>query len=208
MRGEPRERTEVGKRHSLEARLRTLLTPDRIDRALPHVARGLEKYWWLQSELHRCDVAIDREYQRRFVGFYRVRRNAPWREAFFRLLESGKSKPPTINHVLKHMHAVAGRIEASFASKLIATIDPGMPVIDSVVLKNLGETLPLRTDKRRIEGVATLHRRLAEGYGAFLKTSDGRRLVERFTAEYPAFPVTKTKMLDLVLWQSRERPRR
>ena len=35
-----------------------------------------------------------------------------------------------------------GRIEASFASKLVATINPRMPVVDRIVLKNLYWRLP------------------------------------------------------------------
>ena len=58
-----------------------------IDQALPRVLAGLQKYGWLQTELRRRDVSRDREYQKRFNGFYRVRRNAQWQQAFYTMLE-------------------------------------------------------------------------------------------------------------------------
>jgi hypothetical protein len=114
------------------------LTSEQIESALPRVERGLRKYWWLQSELAKREVVTDQEYQRIFVGFYRVRRNAAWRQAFFRLLQEAMTSRPTITRVLRRIHEATGRIEASFASKLVATIDPDLPVIDAVVLGNLG----------------------------------------------------------------------
>ena len=58
-----------------------------INRALLKVGPGLAKYCWLQAELRQRDVANDAEFQRRFNGFYIVRRNLKWRQVFFRQLE-------------------------------------------------------------------------------------------------------------------------
>ena len=109
-----------------------------IERALPRVECGAGEYRQLQSELRDRDVSRDHDYQRRFVGFYRVRRDARWRDAFFQMLQSCKSQPLTIEAVLHRLHEATGQVEASFASKLVATINPNLPVIDSVVLRNLG----------------------------------------------------------------------
>jgi len=68
-----------------------------IDEALPRVSTGLRKYEWLQAELYRRDVSRDREYQTRFNGFYRVRRNTKWQHAFYRILEQGKSNQPCLS---------------------------------------------------------------------------------------------------------------
>src|SRR5262245_53339545 len=105
-----------------------------IDSALPRIAPGLQKYCWLQEQLLKRDVSSDPEYQRRFVGFYRVRRELAWRESFFELLESRKTQGLQFSEGLRRLADATGRIEASFASKLVASIDPDQPVIDSVVL--------------------------------------------------------------------------
>jgi hypothetical protein len=176
----------------------------KIEKALPKVAAGLHKYWWLQAELAQRDVSHDGEYQRRFNGFYRVRRHAQWRRAFFEVLESSKSAPVSITVVLTRLHETTSRIEASFASKLVATIDPSQPVIDSVVLGNLGLRLPNGEPAERIRRIAKLYDRLAHCFSQFLATAEGRQLIARFSAAYPAFPISETKMLDLVLWQTRD----
>ena len=106
---------------------------------------------------------------------------------------------------------MAGRVEASFASKLIATLDPSQPVIDSKVFRILRLSLPPRTETtdRRIDGVVARRDELASGYAAFLKTETGRFLVRRFREQYPRTGLTEVKMLDLILWKAErtDRPR-
>jgi hypothetical protein len=175
--------------------------------ALRSAGRGLEKYVWLQSELRHRDVSRNREYQTRFTGFYRVRRNARWRSEFFTMLEREKSRRPDFNEVLRSLHARTGRVEASFASKLVATVEPSEPVIDSVVLRNLGLALPPRGETAdRLTRIVQLHEALRKAYRSFLKSPQGRQLVERFRDAFPNTPVADVKMLDLVLWQTRRRP--
>jgi hypothetical protein len=148
-------------------------------------------------------VSSDSEYRKRFGGFYRVRRNASWRDTFFQILERGKSAPLTFGEALRALQAGTGKVEASFASKLVATLDPVQPVIDSVVLKNLGFKLPAAASADRVSEIEGLHRRLGEVYLEYLSSESGRDLVKRFRESYPDAQVTETKMLDLVLWQSR-----
>jgi len=182
------------------------LNAELVARALPLVADGLQKYQRIQRELHRCDVSTNTDFQRWFGGFYRVRRNARWRQQFFTMLEAGKARPTEFVEVLRELQKRTGRIEASFASKLVATLDPSQPVIDSIVLHNLGLALPpVSTSKeRRIERIASLHQQLRDTFSDLLASPDGRALVDQFSAMYPNAGITKPKMLDLVLWQSRD----
>ena len=178
------------------------LTQAAIDDALPRVRPGLDKYLVLQTRRDSCDVRRDREYRRRFNHFYRVRRGEEWQGKFYSLLERSKTKPASFADILTALHRATGRYEASFASKLLATIDPEMPVIDSIVLRNLNLKLPTGS-ARRLEQLAVLHRELNARFREFLTTDAGRYLVTRFRAEYPDANITEIKMLDLVLWQTR-----
>jgi hypothetical protein len=179
------------------------LTHDQIDAALPAVGPGLAKYLSIQDRLGRCDIRNDGEFRQLFNGFYRVRRGQDWQDAFYGLLERAKHEPTTFAEVLAALRRATGRWEASFASKLLATVDPDMPVIDSVVLGNLALRLPAYGSARREAGIIELHARLAAMFREFLSTKAGRRLVRRFREEYPDADVAETKMLDLVLWQTR-----
>jgi hypothetical protein len=101
------------------------------------------------------------------------------------------------------LHRSTGRYEASFASKLVATVDPDLPVIDSIVLRNPQLRLSTHTAPQRISRIVELHAGLVTWFTAFLETETGRYLVERFRAEYPDAHITETKMVDLILWQTR-----
>jgi hypothetical protein len=182
----------------------TRLDEATLERVLPLVRPGLDKYCWLQTSLPRTDVAHDRAFQKRFNGFYRVRRGAVWQSAFYTLLEQQKSQPQSFTRVLRALYAATGRIEASFASKLAATVDPDQPVIDAFVLTNLGLRLPhVRSLEERLEGIDVLRLRVARIFADYLSSEMGRYLVTRFEEFYPDRHLTKVKMLDLILWQSR-----
>ncbi len=172
--------------------------------ALPLIRRGLEAYLWLQANLLDRDVSADVEYQRRFAGFYRIRYGMEWRRHFFSMLEERKRLPVAFGSVLRDLHAATGRVEASFASKLAATIDPSLPVIDSVVLRNLGLRLPKSSDPGRLEGIVHLHAALHGIMSGYLTSPAGEGLVAKFMAAYPNACISPMKMLDLILWQTRE----
>lgn len=112
--------------------------------------------------------------------------------------------------MLERLHAATGQFEVSFASKLAATIDPNLPLIDSLVLRNLGlklpqPSLPLAS---RVAAAARLHREILQSYTAFLGTAQGRSTLKAFKAKFPQPEITDVKALDLMIWQSRDDTKR
>jgi hypothetical protein len=101
-------------------------------------------YLSLRAEAFECDIASDAgaAFQRKFNGFYGVRRNARWRAEFYGLFEEAKGSQAApgelFSLVLERIYVATGRVEASFASKLVATLFPAAPIIDSVVRGFLG----------------------------------------------------------------------
>ena len=118
------------------------LTEEQIQIALSRLEHGLTKYLWLQRQVKLCDVSANEEFQRCFSGFYRMRRNSEWRMGFFALLESSKLNGIGFPEALREIHHRCGMVEASFASKLVATLDPSKPVIDKFVLEYFAMRLP------------------------------------------------------------------
>lgn len=179
------------------------LAREQIEAALPKVAPGLGKYVWLQGKVGEdATFHQDREFRRKYNGFYRVRRESAWQDVYYALMARAKSERLRFDVVLDRLHRATNRVEASFSSKLIATIDPFSPVIDSRVLKNLGLCLPYSTDPNRVGEILALYRQMASLYEAYLQTAEGRYLVEKFRAMYPNAGITEVKMLDFVLWQT------
>ncbi|MEM1416869.1 MAG: hypothetical protein AAGH15_18370 [Myxococcota bacterium] len=174
-----------------------------VQEALSRVEPGLARYQWIQANFARTDARIDRDFRRRFNGFYRVRRNKAWQAVFYAELEREKRERRGFEAVLRSLNAELGRVEASFASKLVATVDPREPVIDSLVLRNVGMRLPAPGSARRLDGVVAVHRALADWYAAALVRPVGVAALRAFDATYPDADLTPLKKLDLILWQLR-----
>ncbi len=180
------------------------LTKAQIDAALPKIKKGLQQYLWLQSKVAGHHDSDDTEFRRKYNHLYKIRRAPAWQHVFYGLMARAKKEHLEFQVVLDALRQSTGRVEASFASKLLATMNPALPVIDSVVLKNLGMRLPSASEPDRILKVCKIHKRLAECFQDFLESDNGQYLVEAFKREYPNARVTETKMLDLVLWQTRD----
>lgn len=172
--------------------------------ALNNASDGLESYQWIQSRVRHCNVSRDTDFQRRFNGFYRVRRNAKWRQSFYALMEAKKEAGIDFPEILRSLRKSTGQLEASFSSKLAATLDPGLPVIDRFVLGNFGLKLPYWQSTDRESRVIKVCEDLRVAYDRLMMTEIGKMVEELFDRRYPeAASIPTIKKLDLVLWQSR-----
>lgn len=180
------------------------ITSEQLAGALPKVQPGLKKYWVIQQKV-KLDTSgfTDPDLRRSYNGFYRVRRGEPWQSIYFDLMQQAQIKGYGFSQVLRELHKSTGRFEASFASKMAATLDTTQPVIDSVVLKNLACKLPSASAPDRMQKIESLHRELRESFQSFLAKAEGKNLVVSFKAAYPTFTISEEKMVDLVLWQMR-----
>jgi hypothetical protein len=179
------------------------LTEQEIATALARIPDGLAKYQWIQDRVWRCDVTRDTSFQTRYNGFYRVRRGGGWRAGYFGIMQQAKSTGITFGQALRTLLAPSGRIEASFASKLVATLDPDTPVIDRFVLSNFGLRLPYPTALERERKTVAIYEELCARYEAVLRSRIGRLICARFSEQFPMAAISDLKKIDLVLWQHR-----
>ena len=165
------------------------------------ISAGLAKYLSIMEHLHYTDVSIDRDFQKAFNGYYRMRQRSPeYYKAFFLLLEQQKeNKEITFNDILCQLHETTGIVTPSFSSKLLATIRPEMPVWDQFVLKNLGLKAPYCSDKNRISKTVLLYESICNWYF----TGDAQEKLSWFNMNFPEVSISDTKKIDLVLWQTR-----
>jgi len=179
------------------------LTRDEIQNALSRLGDATGTYLWLQRQVKLRDVRTNEEFQRCFTGFYRVRRNFEWRSAYFDLLESSKVKGIAFPEALKEISRRTHRIYASFASKLVATLDPSKPVIDKFVLKHFELRLAYWGSPDRETKTIDRYYDLCEKYSAFVQSPTGKMIRELFDSRYPNPEISELKKVDLVLWQIR-----
>ena len=78
------------------------LTQTQIKASISRIEIPLRKYVWIQEQFIRTlDPQKDSEFRTRFNGFYRVRRNLKWQDAFYGLMGELRGKSTDIKSVLK-----------------------------------------------------------------------------------------------------------
>jgi hypothetical protein len=179
------------------------LTEEQVQIALNRAERGLSKYLRLQSQVHLCDVSRTEEFQRLFSGFYRVRRDSRWKLEYFKLMESSKPSKIDFPEALQEINRRCGRIEASFASKLVATLDSSKPVIDKFVLKYFGMRLPRWGSTGRETNIIDLYNEICQKYNNLIQNPTGKSMRGLFDQRYPNLQISELKKVDFVLWQLR-----
>lgn len=165
----------------------------------------LVRYDQTITNLRLTDVSKDIDYQRSFNGLYMVRRNQKWRTIYFALLERHKlSNNFGFRDVLSDLYNATGRIEASFASKLIATINPTKGVYDSFVRMHLGLPLRFGASHDRIDALCVDYETINRTHSAMCKDQSFAGLRQAFNEQFPEFiNFSDVKVMDLMIWQMR-----
>ncbi len=172
-----------------------------MNTSIEKISVGLTKYISIMSRLPYTDVSKDREFQRLFNGFYKIRqRPAFFYNCFYCFLEKHKMDSTlTYEQVLSYLFKETGSIHASFSSKLLATVRPEMPVWDKYVLSNLNLKAPYYTDKYRFLKVIDTYQKICDWY----HTPEAQSWITVFNSNFPNVSITDTKKIDFILWQTR-----
>lgn len=160
----------------------------------------LPTYLKIMDTVQHTNVATDRAFQQLFNGFYRIRqRSQSFYAVLYRFLEEHKQDQQlTYPMVLQELYSETGRIERSFSSKILATVRPEYPVWDQYVLENLGKKAPAY-GTRDLEKIISAYDDICTWY----QTDEARKKIAVFEAHFPNVPITDTKKIDFILWQTR-----
>ena len=159
----------------------------------------LARYDWLQQQLRATNVAEDREYQDAYRAFYVVRRPRSFTDVYFSILESEKNNlAVSFETILLELNHSFGRVESSFSSKIVASINPDRPVDDS----NVRESLGLRSPSGNLLQAICNYQCITRAASALTRHDDFATLRESFNEAFPDYiHFTDTKKLDLFLWR-------
>ena len=95
----------------------------------------------------------------------------------------------------------------SFASKIVATVNPEKPIIDRIVLGHIKISRPSYGDlEHRINKSINIYNEIEQEYLKFLKSKLGEELMDIFIKRIKQqhnFKITNIKKLDFILWQTR-----
>ena len=153
---------------------------------------GLDRY----AEIMHGDLSSP-EFQRIFNGYYRIRRNQAWRQCFYDLFVRANAEEYDFARIITELYHATGNVEASFSSKLLATINPGKPIWDQYVLQNLGLTLTGKTQEEKLANAIMLYAAIEQWYARYLLTSEAKENIRLFDRMLPDYTwVSDVKKID------------
>ena len=167
---------------------------------------GVEKYKWIKNELETGgrEIILSKHFQTKYDDFYKVRRGEQWRSTYFKLMYEWYCKETSFANIITTLKIETGRVEASFASKLLHTLDNGSPiwdkkVVDFLVKKGVIERPKPYGDKRLKERIKTFH----EIKKWYKNKSNIQPLVDYFNQNYKtgrSDEISDVKKADFIIW--------
>ncbi len=145
------------------------------------------------------------DFQRLFNSYYVVRRNEEWRKDYYELFIKAKNGHWSFEQIITELFRKTGNVEASFSSKMLATIDPSKPVWDQYVLQNLGLKLKGSSQEEKLKNAIELYGQIEKWYSDYLATTEAWTNIAEFERQLPDYAwISDTKKIDCLLWSKRE----
>ena len=166
---------------------------------------GMDAYSEIMDTFRDTDISTDAQFRKCFTCFYKVRRNAAWRQFFYRYFEEIKNRENVeFAEIITKIYEETGRVEASFSSKLLATLDSNMPIIDRLVLEKLGQKMSGKSAEEKLARAIAIHGQLVQWYQAFLETEEAQRYIGQFDVHFPEHRgFSATKKIGFLIWADR-----
>ena len=166
---------------------------------------GIQKYQYLRNALQATDVSTDEDFQRAFNGFFRMRqRSQSYYDDFYCYLERHKAIGVVFEDVLAYLYEKHGKIEMSFSSKMVALVNPNLPIWDSIVAeKHFGLKKPSTYCKNRFEKCVEKYAAYCDQYAVYMQSEDAQQKIAKFNRLFPGTDISDVKKVDFILWQDR-----
>ena len=162
----------------------------------------LERYQRIMEEYDKVDISSDLSFQKNYTYFYQLRGNSEWMQKYYGLFERKKQTGnAAFADIITELFELTGRVEASFSSKMLATLNPSKPIWDRMVCDALHLELTGNTKEERLQNAISLYASLENWYTAYLSTENARENIRRFDKLLPAYTwLSDTKKIDYLLW--------
>jgi len=185
----------------------------KVRKVMSYKKNHLKDYLKLLEWVQTTDVAQNKNFQELYKDFWitmygkkPVKLSDAWYISYFQFMEDKKNSPFTFEDVLRHLLPHDNRVEASFSSKLLATVNPNQPIWGTRVfcaIKEFGITQPLsQTDKPKqiLETVAT-YSAIENWYSEYLNTPNATEIIRLVDEMFPfATEMTAVKKVDWALY--------
>ena len=105
------------------------------------VFKGIDKYNYIMQNIQKTDVYANQEFRKKYCAYYGLNRNTSkdFQDEYFKYMQENKScKTLDYGRVLRDLYEKTNRVDYSFSSKLLHTINPDMPILDKHLMRMLG----------------------------------------------------------------------
>jgi hypothetical protein len=170
----------------------------------------LDRYF-LIKRLHNQDkrFVLTPDFQQAYAGYYGMLRftTQEFRKAYFQLLHDEQSD---LEYILRELYKYPApnninRVEFSFATKLLNTLDATLPIYDVNVALVLNLEPPRGdTIDARIASCLATYDNLKRSCADLISTPEAIHIIEQVRKLYPDFDeldIPDERVLDIILWK-------
>lgn len=164
---------------------------------------GVAKYIFIMDTFWLVNSYNDYSFRVIYTDFYKlsIGTDQEFRNIYFQFLESSKNNGYRFEDVLKMLYDISGKIHGSFASKLIATVNPKLPIIDRFIKEHL--ELNSYYGISNSNEIINQYYEIINIYEGFLKTQKCKEWIYLFDQKFPNNNIENIKKIDFILWQMR-----
>jgi hypothetical protein len=184
-------------------------TDDQITKAIENLNYAA-RYKRLMDMFTRVDVSADNDFKTLFEEFYMLKRKkSTFRDKYFQYMQNKKNCAASLQfkEVLDYLFTIEHTVEASFASKLLHTINHAkFPTWDRWIGKNTGIIIPptMAVKEKQKQKATEGYAELVQWFADYRQSENGKKMLAEFDKNFACFTgITDIKKIDLVLWQMR-----
>ena len=174
------------------------------------IEKGLDKYYEIMEMLKQTDIAVNLEFQKKYRYFYKVyRRTNQFCSDYFKYFEEIKNNINIdFETILRTISSFRknNELEMSFSSKILHSINPDLPIWDSIVTKeHFGILAPKKCGKSdRIIEASKIYYYYKDEIYKYMNSYEGNEIITCFNDYFPNNEISNVKKIDFVLWQDRK----
>jgi len=150
---------------------------DKIRNSLSNTNIKLDIYRSIMNSFHNTNVSTDLQFQHNYKVFYGMYRYADtdFCRVYFEYMENNKTSGIDFEDIIKFLYREIGTMQPSFSSKLLHTINPNKPILDSRVEYHL--KLKTIQSQNHIPKIFKYYDELVLLYDEYMKTQNAADVI-------------------------------
>lgn len=176
----------------------------------------IDDYMYIQNNIRNTNVSTDESFKKKYCKYYNLNANTKpeFQKEYFEYMENIKeNKPlPTYSQILTDLYNKTKRIDYSFCSKLLHTLDCNKPILDRHIMRFLGfEVRDSGKWEKRISYYSEVYETVCDEYSKIslnLKNGSNSAIctaIRSFDRIFPEYSeISTTRKIDLILFRMKK----